>query len=53
MFNLARDVGKFGHVLAEKKIILSGLKNSNMVKPGKCCYLHLVYHFTVPLRQLV
>ena len=23
--------------------------NSNMVKPGKFGYLHLVYHFTVPL----
>ena len=23
--------------------------NSNMVKPKKCGYLHLVYHFTVPL----
>ena len=26
--------------------------NSNMVKPEKFGYLHLVYHFTVPLRDL-
>ena len=24
--------------------------NSNMVKPEKFVHLHLVYHFTVPLR---
>ena len=25
--------------------------NSNMVKPEECGYLHLVYHFTVPLKN--
>ena len=25
--------------------------NSDMVKPGKLDHRHLVYHFTVPLRQ--
>ena len=50
MFYLAREVGKFGHVLAEKKVTLSWLMNSNIVKPEKFGHLHLVYHFTVPLR---
>ena len=27
--------------------------NSDMVKPEKFRYLHLVYHFTVPLKSLV
>ena len=49
MFYLAREVGKFGDVLAEKKVTLSRLMNSNMVKPEKFHHLHLVYHFTVPL----
>ena len=39
---------KFGDVLAEKKVTLSWLMNSNMVKPEKFDHLHLVYHFTVP-----
>ena len=46
---MAREVGKFGDVLAEKKVTLSRLMNSNMVKPEKYHHLHLVYHFTVPL----
>ena len=49
MFYLAREVGKIGNVLAEKKGTLSWLMNSNMVKPEKFAHLHLVYHFTVPL----
>ena len=40
---------KFGDVLAEKKVTLSWLMNSNMVKPKKFDHLHLVYHFTAPL----
>ena len=32
MFYLAREVGKFGHVPAEKKVTLC-LMNSNMAKP--------------------
>ena len=27
--------------------------NSNIVKPGKFCHLYLVYHFTVPLKELL
>ena len=50
MFYLAREVGKFGDVLAEKKVTLSWLMNSNMVKPEKFDHLHLVYNFTVPLK---
>ena len=49
MFYLAREVGKFGDVLAEKKVTLSWLMNSNMVKPEKFHHLRLVFHFTVPL----
>ena len=49
MFYLAREVGKFGHVLAKKKVTLQWLMNSNMVKPEKFDHLHLVYHFTIPL----
>ena len=41
--------GKIWHVLAEKKVTLSWLINSNMVKPEKFGHLHLVYDFTVPL----
>ena len=51
MFCLAREVGEFGHVLSEKKATLSRLMNSNMVKPEKFGHLHLVYHFTVPLKK--
>ena len=40
MFYLAREVGKFGHVLAEKKVTLSWLMNSNMAKPEKFGHLH-------------
>ena len=43
---------KIGDVLAEKKVTLSWLMNSNMVKPEKFDNLHLVYHFTVPLTEL-
>ena len=42
---------KPGTVLADKKVTLSWLVNSNMVKPEKFDYFHLVYHFTVPLRE--
>ena len=49
MFHLAREVGKFGDVLAEKKVTFLWLVNSNMVKPENSDHLHLVYHFTVPL----
>ena len=49
MFYLTREVGKFGHPLAEKKVTLSWLTNSNMVKPKKYGHLHLFYHFTIPL----
>ena len=42
-------MGKFGHVLAEKKVTLQWLINSNMVKPEKFGHLPLVYHFTFPL----
>ena len=44
---------KFGDVLAKKKVTLSWLMNSNMVKPEEFDHLHLVYHFTVPLRTNV
>ena len=37
-FHLAREVGKFGDVLAEKKGTLSWLVNSNMVKRKKFDY---------------
>ena len=43
---------KFGDVLAEGKVTLLWLMNSNMVKPEKFDHLHLVYHFTVPLSIL-
>ena len=43
---------KFGDVLPEKKVTLSRLMNSNMVKPEKLDHLHLVYHFTVPLKPI-
>ena len=49
MFYLAREVGKFGHVLAEKKVTLWWLMNSNMVKPENFGHLHLVYHFIISL----
>ena len=49
MFYLAREVGKFGDVLAEKKVTLSWLMNWNMIKPEQFDHLHLAYHFTVPL----
>ena len=52
MFYLAREVGKCGHVLAEKKVTLSWLKNSNMVKSEKFGHLHLVYHFKTSMQYL-
>ena len=36
----------------KKKVILSWLMKSNMVKPEKFDHSHLVYHFAVPLRSL-
>ena len=53
MFYLATEVEKFGYVLAEKKVTLSRLMNSNMVKPEKYGHFHLVYHFTVPLKCVI
>ena len=41
MFYMARKWEKFGDVLAEKKVTLSGIMNSNMVKPEKFDHLHL------------
>ena len=49
MFYLAREAGKFGHVLAKKKVTLKWLMKSNMVKPEKCGHLYLVNHFTITL----
>ena len=40
MFYMAREAGKFGHVLAEKMETLSWLINSNMVKAEKFGHLH-------------
>ena len=40
---------KFEDVFAEKKVTLSWLVNSNMVKPEKFDHFHLVYHLTVSL----
>ena len=40
---------KFGDILAKKKVTLSWLLNSNMVKPEKFDHLDLVYYFTVHL----
>ena len=51
MFYLAGEWEKFGDVLTEKKVTLSWLINSNMVKPKKCDHLHLVHHFTAPLNH--
>ena len=49
MFYMTSEVGKFGHVLLEKKVTFLWLMSSNMVRPEKVGHLHLVYHFTVPL----
>ena len=49
----SKERGKNGDVLAEKKVILSWLMNSNTVKPEKFYHLYLVYHFTVPIRYLL
>ena len=53
MFYLVREVGKFGYVLAEKKVTLSGLMNFNMVKSEEFGHFYLVYHFTVPLKCVI
>ena len=42
---------KFDDLLAETKITLSWLTNSNMVKAEKFDHLHQVYHFIVPLKK--
>ena len=42
---------EFGYVHAEKKVTLSWLINLNIVRPEKSDHFHLVYHFTVPLRE--
>ena len=47
-----RNWEKSGDVLAEKKVTLYWFMNSNMVKPGLFDHLHLVYYFTVPLREI-
>ena len=44
--------GKFGYVLTKKKVTLSWLMNSNMVKPEQLDHLHLVYPFTLPLKYI-
>ena len=41
---------KFGDVHAERKVTLSWLINSNMVKTETFDHLHLVYHFIIPLK---
>ena len=41
--------GKWGKFKDLKKVTLSGLTNSNMVKPEKFDHLYLVCQFTVPL----
>ena len=51
MFHLLKEVGKIWRCLAEKKVTWSWLLNSGIVKPEKSDYLHLVYHFTVPLSK--
>ena len=52
MFYLEREVEKVGDVFADRKVTLPSLMNSYMDKPEKFDQLHLVYHFTVPLKQL-
>ena len=42
---------KIVDVLAEKKVTLSWLVNSKMVKPELFDHPHLVYHFTTPLKR--
>ena len=49
MFYLAREVGKSGYVLAEKKGNFVMINEFKYDKPKKFDHLHLVYHFTVPL----
>ena len=53
MFYLGGKWEKVGDVLAEKKVTLSRLMNSNIIKPEKFDHLDLVYHFTVPLRIIL
>ena len=49
-FTWRRKWQKSGDVFAERKVTLSGLMNSNKVKSEQFYHLHLVYHFTVPLK---
>ena len=42
---------QFRDVLVEKKVTLSWLVNSDMVKPDNFGHLHLVHQFTVPLKN--
>ena len=46
MLQLAREVEK---IVAEKKVTLNWLTNSNQVKPEKYNHLHLDYDFTITL----
>ena len=49
MFYLKKEVGKFGHVLAEKRVnfMINEFKYGQTWKIG---HLQLVYHFTIPLQ---
>ena len=56
MFHLAREVGKFGDVLAEKKVTFLWLVNSNMVKPENSSlslYSTFMYERHIALERLV
>ena len=46
---IMREFKKHFHHLYIRHKRLKGLMDSDMVKPEKFVYLHLVYHFTVPL----
>ena len=50
MFTWRGKWEKFGDVLAQGKVTLLWLMNSNVVKLEQFDYLYLVYHFTVPLK---
>ena len=47
MFTWQKKWKKYGDVLAEGKITLLWLVNSNMVTPEQFDHLYLVHHFTV------
>ena len=51
MFHLAREVGKIWRCSFLEKGNFTWLVNSDMVKPEKSDDLHLVYHFTLPLKS--